>query len=320
MALRIAHVADVRNQNPFLSPVAANVTWLLPALRALGHEVDLVEVQHLAGAAARVYDVLHLHGAIPGPRPRADLTVATRYGEEAPPVRFVALTYRQHASDGLRAIAVIPPALEMSLIPADRDEGEHLALSFDGRDEYALGAAIAVASRVERPLVVVLGPDAELSETCAAALRIGRQGGWLRVERLGPTSFPTAIWSAAAYLSFARHGFDMAAVTALACGTPVITFEGAPVAELVVHGESGWVCPSPQAAAQSLENLDLLSESLGWARARVLFDAEAVAFRHAQLYRQLLRREGQRSSREVSPPGHPDAVRDEGAGPRQRAG
>ncbi|GBD24561.1 hypothetical protein HRbin29_02242 [bacterium HR29] len=319
MALRIAHVADLRSRNPFLSAVAANTAWLVPALRELGHEVELIEAQRLPAFVGRSYDVLHLHGVIPGPRPRADLTLATRYDEEAPPSRFIALTYRQHQSDGLRAIAVIPPAVDMSLIPADRDQGDHLAFSFDGRDEYALGAAIAVATRQERRLVVVLGPEAQLSESCGAAIRIGEQGGWLRVERLGPSSFPSAIWSAAAYLSFGRRGFDMAAVTALACGTPVIAFEGTPIAELVVHGESGWVCPSAQSAAQSLEHLDLLSPALARARARVVFDAEAAAFRHAQLYRQLLRRELQRPPRSDAAPGS-DILRDEGTGPRQRAG
>jgi len=318
MALRIAHVADLRNRNPFLSAVAANAAWLVPALRDLGHEVDLIEAHRLPAAAAQRYDVVHLHGVVPGPRPQADLTLATRYDDEAPPARFIALTYRQHQSDGLRAIAVIPPAVDMSLIPADRDPGDHLAFSFDGRDEYALGAAIAVATRQERPLVVVLGPDAQLSESCGAALRIGEQGGWLRVERLQPGSFPSAIWSAAAYLSFGRRGFDMAAVTALACGTPVVVFEGSPIAELVVHGESGWICPSPSAAAQSLEHLDLLSPALARARARVIFDAEAAAFRHAQLYRQLLRRAPHPAGGDSAP--GTDVLRDEEAGPRHRTG
>ena len=297
-SLRILHVHDASRQNPYLNAQAANVRWLLPALRRLGHEVEEVPLERLAAVReAGPFDIVHLHGAAGGIRPATRAVLTTRYGSETPQPPFVALTYRQLRADGTRAIAVIPPALDMANIPPERDAGDHLAMSFDGRDEYALGAAIAVATRQERPLVVVLDETAELSESCAAALRIGEQGGWLRVERLGRFDFPTAIWSAAAYLSFGRRGFDMAALTAMASGTPVIVFEGTPVSELVLHGESGFVCPSAELANMALENLDLLSESLARSRARILFDADAAAFRYVQLYRQLARAQGEQPPR-----------------------
>lgn len=286
MSLRILHVfSPTTPENPFLSPAAANRVWLPDALRSLGHDV-IVQEGHRA-VTHDVPDVVHLHDeALADAVQCRAPAVYTRYRAGATRSPFIALSYRG-LSGGDRPAAIIAPAIDTALIPPDRLPGDHLAFSFDGRDEFALGAAIAVANRTERPLRVVLDESAELSEGCAAAVVAGREGGWLSVERCGHTDFPGAIANAAAYLAFSRDRFDMAALTAMACGTPVVALEGSPASELIVHGESGFVCRTVDEAYRALEHLDLLRPALGRSRARVAFDAQAAAMHHVALYERI---------------------------------
>ncbi|GAB4330904.1 MAG: hypothetical protein Kow0010_15980 [Dehalococcoidia bacterium] len=287
MSLRILHVfSPTARENPFLSPAAANRAWLPDALRGLGHEV-IAQEGHRALVDAAEVDVVHLHDdsladAVHGAR----ATLYTRYRPAATGRPFIALSYRGLDGDD-RPAAVIAPAIDTARVPAEREPGDHLAFSFDGRDEFALGAAIAVATRSERPLVIALDESAELSESCAAAVAAGRDGGWLTVERYGPDAFPAAIANAAAYLAFSRERFDMAAMTAMASGTPVVALEGSPASEVIVHGESGLLCGSAREAYRAVEHLDIVHPAHGRSRARVVFDAEAAALQHAALYERL---------------------------------
>ena len=287
MSLRILHVSSpAAHENPFLSPAAANRAWLPDALRRLGHDV-IVQEGHRATADTADVDVVHFHDDSLADAARgARATVYTRYRPGATGRPFIALSYRGLGRDDQPA-AIIAPAMDTAAVPAERDPGDHLAFSFDGRDEFALGAAIAVATRAERPLVIVLDDSVELSESCAAAIAAGRDGGWLTVERYGRDAFPAAIAAAAAYLAFSRERFDMAALTALASGTPVVALEGSPASEIIVHGESGLLCRSAAEAYRAVEHLDLVRPALGRSRARVVFDAGAAAMHHAALYERL---------------------------------
>lgn len=287
MSLRILHVlSPSATENPFLSPAAANRAWLPDALRRMGHDVQ-VQHGHRAGADPGSFDIVHVHDdSLADAAPGAGTVVYTRYRQDARRSPFVALSYKGLAS-GDQPAAVIAPALDTSLVPPEREPGDHLAFSFDGRDEFALGSAIAVATRSERPLTVVLDEATELSKSCAAAIVTGRDGDWLTVERYGPDAFPVAVANAAAYLAFSRDRFDMAALTAMACGTPVVAFEGSPASEVIIHGESGLLCRSAGEAYRAIEHLDIVRPAHGRSRARVVFDAEAAAMQHVALYERL---------------------------------
>jgi glycosyltransferase involved in cell wall biosynthesis len=79
----------------------------------------------------------------------------------------------------------------------------------------------------------------------------------------------------------------MAALTAMATGVPVVTFEGFPASEIVVHGESGYVVQTVEEASRAVERLGLLRPELGRSRARIAFDAATAAVQHEALYNQL---------------------------------
>lgn len=278
MDLRITQVHTSSLENPFLSPYAANLKWLPGALREAGVA--------LAGPAeqAPMAHVQDQHDVYPA-RELGQRRVATRYRNHPDRgIPSVALSQRQASAIGEDVVAVIAPALDTDALPVARETADHIAFSFDGRDEHALAAALAVAANTERPLAIVLDATAQLSETCQAAVDDALSKKWVRVSRVARNDVPEDLLNARAYLAFTRPPFDMAALTALAAGTPIVSLAGSPASELFVHGESGWACSSVEEACRAIERLDLLSPALARSRARTLFDARTAAMQYRQVF------------------------------------
>lgn len=285
MGLRILQVHQQPQSNPFLSAAAANAKWLAPALR----EFEIGEA-----TATEAADLLHLHAAdaakVPDSSDRPTLVTTTSL-ETLPPAPTVALSYRQAQLLPGDVAAVIAPAFDTDAVPAVREPGDHFVTAFDGADEHALAAALRVAANVERPLVVLLDTTVEPSPTCEELLRPAEATGRATVARFCADEFPDALANAAAYLAFGHTAFDMAALTAMACGTPVIALPASPANEVFVHGESGFCATSVEDACRWAERLELLSPTLARQRARALFDARSAAQQYADLYARLLRGE-----------------------------
>ena len=274
MNLRVLTIYDRIESNPFLSARAANHEWLPAALATIGIEA----IDHVS--RDREPDIVHVHGSHSG---TATLRTAYEAGSTTRATVAVAAALLDESDP---AAGVVYPVINPDELPIVRDVGDHLAMTFDGRDEHALAASIALATRTERPLVVLLDETALVTNECEAVLASGSETGWLKVRHCGRGEFPHEIASAATYLSFARHAFDMGALTALACGTPVLTVPGSTAGEIIVHGESGFVTSIENAEA-CLEQASHLSSDRGRVRARLLFHPQVAARAYAELYRQL---------------------------------
>lgn len=284
MSLRIAQVHTSPARSPFLDAQAANAAWLAAALGGLGHDVDVFRAPP-AARDLRAYDVVHVHGNA-GLGEMSAPVVRTQYGIDPAGDLEVALSWRQAARLG-RCAGVITPALDTAQVPDRASDGESLAFAFGGSDEYALSAAISIASATERPLDVIVCAGAQIAPGATARLAAAQRQG-VRLVRVGPGESPAALAGAAACLALDRVPFDMAALTAMAAGVPVVALESSPAAEVIVSGESGWVCAGTEDAARAIDRLHLLRPALGRSRARLLFDAEAVAARYQSLYFELL--------------------------------
>lgn len=316
MSLNILHVTTPLQSSPYLSPQAANLDWLPGALRQRGHNVAVWVVDDpvdaVAGMQSHDYDAIHLHlpgepSRLPAGVPRL---VITRYGRATPcDSPWVALSHAEVRQADQWPAAVIAPALDTAGIDTV-SRGDELVMSFDGRDFFALSAAIAVAHHSERPLVLVLPEGAEMTDEAAALIH--RAQAVLRVARADLLWSPDELTGAACYLSFKHSEFDMAALSALAAGVPVVTLDGFPAAELIVHGESGYVARSVEDAGDYIERLGRLSPALGAQRARMLYDAGAAAMSHERLYEQLRRGELPVFRHPETDP-HPEAVEPESA-------
>lgn len=295
MSLHILHVTTPNQSSPYLSGLAANNAWLPEALRARGHEVTVRVAGNAADAALAArhegFDVIHIHSedtpARSFPQPGTPV-VETRYGTQAGPgATWIALSSKDAGVEDMPPAAVITPAFNTAAAPATREHGDELVAVLSGRDGYALSAAIAVARHTERPLTLLLPEGATL--TAESRREIERAAKFVRIAEVGVEWSPGPFQDAACYLAFERSIFDMGALTALAAGLPVVTFDGFPACELIVHGESGYAVRSVEDACRAVESLGLLDSSLARSRAQVLFDADTAAMLHEQLYEQLVR-------------------------------
>lgn len=298
MDLRILHITSPVTHSPFISAHAAASDRLPQALRERGHNVSVQVAKNTALAAAEarasnLYDVIHVHDAqdvrlwnSPGLPPVIRTSYTSAAGNGSP---WVALS-RAHARGQEDPLDIIPPALPADELPDPAAErGDDLAYVSNGQDPVGLAMAVAVARSVERPLAVLVPAGTELSAACTEILERHPRSS-VRVAHVDRKACPAELADAAAYLSFQRGPFDMAAVVAMAHGTPVITLAGHPSAEVIVSGESGYVCESAEEAARAVERLDILPRNAGTVRARVVFDPATAAARLERLYTAL--REG----------------------------
>jgi hypothetical protein len=291
MSLNILHVATPLTASSYLSSYSANIDWLPDALRERGHRVTVWTREDPVAAIRDLhehdFDAIHLHleehrDDIPTDIPR--LLVTWYRGAEPCPVPWVALSRADIRRTDQWPAAVIAPAIDADAVSPSSD-GDELVMAFDGSDFYALSAAVAVARRCERPIAIIVPSSVQMTDE--AAELIDRSEAILRVVDAGMLWTPDSLGEAACYLSFGRGAMDMGALTALAAGLPVITFDGFPAAELIVHGESGYAVRSIEEACSAVERLKSLTPRAGRVRARTLFDARAAAMRHEALYEQL---------------------------------
>lgn len=117
-------------------------------------------------------------------------------------------------------------------------------------------ARLAAAGREVRCVVVGDGPERTRLSALAASLSVGHLVTF--AGALPEAGDVFAVMKAARSLALPsfREGFGMVALEANACGIPVITVDhpANAAAELVVHGQTGWVVePTPAALANAIE-------------------------------------------------------------------
>ena len=168
MTLRILAYHAEGESNPYLVAEAANRRWLTPALRQRGY---LVDDQPQPGAC---YDIVQVHDrsaeiadGVVAP------TVTTCYDTRSAPSPAVSVAATLVRTGAVRAAVIYPP-VNVPMVFDRPDRGDELVVNFDGHDEFALTAAIAVATRTERPLIIVMDARIEPNESLPGRTGCGR--------------------------------------------------------------------------------------------------------------------------------------------------
>lgn len=81
--------------------------------------------------------------------------------------------------------------------------------------------------------------------------------------------------------------FGMVVIEAMACGTPVIAYNGGSVPEIINKGESGFIVDNMDDAVKSLENIDLLDRNRVRETFEKRFSAQIMARNYVSLYEKL---------------------------------
>jgi glycosyltransferase involved in cell wall biosynthesis len=82
--------------------------------------------------------------------------------------------------------------------------------------------------------------------------------------------------------------FGLVMIEALACGTPVIAWRHGSVAEVVKHGETGWLCDDVADGVRAVRDLRSIDRRRGRAEFEQRFTAERMARDYIEVYERIL--------------------------------
>ena len=290
-----------------LVPVVPRALRLDPAVRdtVSPHILMLSRVlDHL-----HEFDVVHFHidhFQLPAMRDRGVPFVSTFHGrldlpelqpllDAFPKVPFISISDSQRRP--LRGVtwgATIPHGLPFDLLPFSPEDSGYLAFLGRISPEKGPDAAIRIARAAGMPLRIAAKVDRADQAYFDSVIRpmLGGEG----VEFIGEIDEGQK----AGFLGGAKallnpidwpEPFGVVMIEAMACGTPVITFEHGAVPEVVEDGRSGFIVRDEAGALRALRRLGELDR----AGVRACFDARFTARRmaenHLALYRRLVERQ-----------------------------
>ncbi|BDG08718.1 GNAT family N-acetyltransferase [Anaeromyxobacter paludicola] len=274
-------------------------------------------------------DVVHLHGldfaaCLPPPGPPALVTLHLppalyppgALAASRPRTALVCVSEAQRARlpAGVAAAACVPNGVPLDLLRPRRggaaapgfalclgricaEKGYHLALDA----ARAAGLPLLVAGEVFPYAAHQRHFDAELRPRLDAARRYVGPVGLRRKRRL------LAAARCLVVPSLVEETSSLAAMEALACGTPVVAFRRGALPEVVEDGVTGLLVDGPEDLPRALREVAWLDRAACRRAAEARFDGREMAARYVALYREL---GGGLASR--SPPPSPSPLQGEG--------
>lgn len=285
------------------------------------------EAAHMAhlGTRAQDFDLIHNHGALLPLTCRQLLStpmVTTLYhppasdlmpspGEHAIGSYFVAPS-RASQSAALDYVATIYPGVDLTSLPFRDAPGTYLVYCGCMQPDAEITMAVDIAGRYGMELILA-GPVMDHSYfegTIVPAMAAGRvtYAGALETQ-----ACYALLAGAYAVLAPSRYGkpFRLAAVEAMACGTPVIGWNTGVMAEIVRDGETGYLVEDVDEAVARLQAVPGLDRSRcrDWVAER--FSVERMVTEYMTVYQQILEAEKPRARHATPPWGRWEVLLDE---------
>jgi glycosyltransferase involved in cell wall biosynthesis len=251
--------------------------------------------------AAKTADVIHLNDAIGLPMTRLTrvpvlLTlhhphepVLSAFYEQYPAIHYVAISAAQARRERMPRMSVVHHGVHTDSYRFSEAKEDYVA--FLGRIVPCKGAhtAIAVARRAGLRLKIA-GERQPMYEAYWREQVMPHIDGD-QIQYLGEADeiLKNELLSGARALLFPiewDEPFGLVMIEALACGTPVLAFEGGSVAEIVRNGVNGWICRDVGEMAGRAAAPDI-SPHACLASVRGQFSCERMASRYLDVYRRV---------------------------------
>ena len=295
------------------SKTSARLRSCCPVSLRTAEEIEfknLYTCQHsaLALKEAREYDIVHNHAgeevmALSHLVPDAPM-LTTMHCLITPDTKFVwdlyagyyaNISWAQHRlmpeMSGGTFAGVAYNGVDVSSFPFQREKRDHLLFISRMSPEKGPEQAIEVARRTGRRLVMagkvdpkdrqyfkrVVEPQIDGKQIIFKGEADGRQKRELYREAscvLMPIDW--------------EEPFGLVMPEAMACGTPVIVFNRGAAAEIVEHGETGFVVETLEEMARAVDQVHTIDPAYCRARVEQRFDAPVMTARYLELYESIL--------------------------------
>jgi glycosyltransferase involved in cell wall biosynthesis len=244
--------------------------------------------------------VLHtLHGPADG-RDAAGRTAAQicrAVSASGPREFYVAISHRQRAlygEEGINWAGTVYNAVDLDQAPFRAEKEDFLFFIGRANWEKGLDLAIRVAGRAGQRLVMAV----KMTEEHEQAYYREHIAPWtdrIPVELLGEISpaekfdlFSRA--RATLFTSQWEEPFGLVVVESQACGTPVLALNRGASPELILDGETGFLCRDEDDMVRAVAGLDQLDPYRCRAHMAANFSVDVMAGGYEQAYREVLRR------------------------------
>ena len=288
----------------------------------------LMEMGEIYARAAE-FDVIHNHNdylAFPFARLSATPTVTTAHGRlDLPEVqrvyrsfhgqRMVSISRAQQAwLPDLNWVATVPNAIDLANYRFRPEPGDYLVFLGRISPEKRPDRAIEIAREVGMRLVIAAKVDEvdRAYHEAAIAPLIERNPGVIEfIGEVDERGKDELLGGAFAYLFPIDwpEPFGLTMAEAMATGTPVIASSCGSVPEVVVDGETGFICETMTEMVQAVARIPSLSRAACRAHAETNFSPAAIASGYERVYAAVLGETAEPAGREavvLPPPSTPD--------------
>ena len=310
------------------SMTAGQLAAVCPTAWAVDPSLDLrtCESLHIAHLSARAdeFDLIHNHcDTLPlaYSRPLPTPVVTTLYRRPAPqslPLlqRHIDRSYYVALSPGdrhpdLPYVATVSPGVDLEAFTYQSQPGAYLLLYGSVHAHAGITEALAIAQQCGRPLVIA-GP---IQEQAYFAANVEPHLDQKRLSYVGPmaaSAYNELLGGAYALL---QPGGDvevqrLSAIEALACGTPVVTFAREAMADIVCHGDTGYVVTDVAEAVSCLAQVPAISRQYCRDWVATYGSQDRMIDAYVKVYIQLLEQEKARAHHATPPWGHWEVLLD----------
>ena len=289
----------------------------------------LWEAAHMPylGTRARDFDLIHNHGAVL-PLTCSQLLstpmVTTLYhpprshlvpspGEHAVGSYYVAPSQSSRSAD-LDYVATIYPGVDLTTLPFRDTPGTYLAYCGCIQPDEEVTTALDMARRYDMELILA-GPVMDRAYFESAIAPAMAQGRVTYAGALEAKACSALLAGAYAFVAPSRKvkPFRLAAVEAMACGTPVIAWNVGALAEIVRDGETGYLVEDVDQAVARLDAVAQLDRQRCRTWVAEHFSVERMVAEYITVFQHILDGEKPRARHATPPWGRWEVLLDEPA-------
>jgi glycosyltransferase involved in cell wall biosynthesis len=266
--------------------------------------------QHAALALknARDYDIIHNHAgeetmALSHLVPDVPMlttmhcliTPDTQFVWDRYPGYFNCISWSQRKAmppiGGGKFCGVAYNGVDVSSFPFQSEKGDHLLFLSRISPEKGPHLAVKVAQRADRRLVMAGKVDAKDTQFFSEVVEPLIDGDQVIFKGEADARLKRDLFRSAACVLMPitwDEPFGLVLAEAMACGTPVIVFGRGAAAEIVEHGETGFVVKNVDEMVEAVGALHTIDPAYCRARTEERFDAPVMARRYLEIYHSIL--------------------------------